>query len=58
MQYICDVTTFFVVLVLSIYVWFKYDRKSELLEEQIIMLAGELGQYTNENGETIHSVAI
>ena len=58
MQYICDVTTFFVVLVLSIYVWFKYDRKSELLEEQIIMLAGELGQYTNEKGETIHSVAI
>ncbi len=58
MQYICDVTTFFVVLVLSIYVWFKYDRKSELLEEQIIMLAGELGQYINENGETIHSVAI
>ena len=57
-QYICDITTFFAVLVLSIFIWFKYDRKSELLEEQVIILANELGQYTNEQGEPIHSVKI
>ena len=53
-----DVSSFFIILLLSIHIWFKYDKKAELLEEQVVMLARELGQYTNQNGELITSVKI
>ena len=57
-QYMYDVSSFFIILLLSIHIWFKYDKKAELLEEQVVMLARELGQYTNQNGELITSVKI
>ena len=57
-QYMYDVSSFFIILLLSIHIWFKYDKKAEILEEQVVMLARELGQYTNQNGELITSVKI
>lgn len=57
-QYMNDLTSFFIVVLLSINIWFKHDINAHEIEEQIIMLSGELGQYTNEKGETIHSVKI